>query len=363
MLARDDDNRRSSTMGTWTSFPARGSCWACWPNRTGSGRWPRSPSAPPACPRWRNGPAWSRGRRRGRSAGWSPAACSTARPARATGSAPRPSRRPPSRRPAAPDGTRSRGTRCCAASSPRGGCWPCRPRAASAWSCSTTWPACSSPAGATPSRRSTSCSGATTPTTPCSAATWSTTASWTGPTRRGRGRARSRSTGAPAAPSTPSTCRRLLLPEPLAGLGEGRGQGVAQRRGRLLGLLPDLRVADGVAEGAERLVQRVPELLEGLVDLAPVGGRRRLALLALLDLAPRPGALVVVLLHLASQGLEVLADLVPGRLALCHLPLLPSPPAYAGRRRRPSVAVATMPSASSRARRVSNQPAGRSAAA
>ena len=32
-----------------------------------------------------------------------------------------------------------------------------------------------------PSRRSTSCSGATTPTTPCCAATWSTTA-WTGPT-------------------------------------------------------------------------------------------------------------------------------------------------------------------------------------
>src|SRR5512132_1327762 len=96
-----------------------------------------------------------------------------------------------------------------------------------------------------------------------------------------RGRARSRSTGAPAAAST---CRRLLPPEALAGLGEGRGQGVAQRPGGLLGLLPDLRVADGVAEGAERLLQRVPELLQGLVDLAPVGRRGRLALLGLLDL-------------------------------------------------------------------------------
>ena len=78
------------------------------------------------------------------------------------------------------------------------------------------------------------------------------------------------------------TGRSLLLPEALAGLGEGGVQGVAQRPGGLLGLLADLRVADGVAEGAERLLERVGQLLEGVVDLAPVGGRRGLvgALLA-----------------------------------------------------------------------------------
>src|SRR4030095_13761894 len=48
-------------------------------------------------PRGPVGRAWGRGRRPGRWAGWSPAACSTARAAGATGSAPRPSGRRPSR--------------------------------------------------------------------------------------------------------------------------------------------------------------------------------------------------------------------------------------------------------------------------
>src|SRR4029450_4356466 len=51
MLARDDDNRMSSTMGTWTTSRARGRCWPCWPSRTGSGPGPRAPWAPPALPR------------------------------------------------------------------------------------------------------------------------------------------------------------------------------------------------------------------------------------------------------------------------------------------------------------------------
>src|SRR5215211_428881 len=341
----------SSTMGTWMSHPAHGSCWPCWPSPTGSRPWPRWPSAPRPCPRWPSGPGWSRRRRAERSTAWCPAACWKGRPARATGSGPRPcGRRPGLRRapkprtqttsaatsPARPPGRPRR--RCCGGSCTTGGCWPCRPPTASAGSCSTTWPGCSSRDGATPSRRSTSCSGATTPTTPCSAATWSTTASSTAPTSRRRpGRARSRSTGAPAAPSTP---RRLLLPEALAGLGEGGGEGVAQRPGGLLGLVPELRVADGVAEGAERLLQRLGQLLEGVVDLAPVGGRRgplvpgRLgAPLALPPvrarracracLARRPGLLLVVLLDLAPELSELLADLVPGRLALSHLRSFP----------------------------------------
>src|SRR5215207_512908 len=383
----------SSTMGTWMSHPGptptlaglvhatrprprparprsgHGSCWPCWPNRTGSRPCPRWSWVPRPCPRWPSGPGWSPRRRPGRSAGWWPAACWRARAARATGSAPTSCGRRRSRRrsgPPPPDAdapdpnpsvpgppvgeripamsggvlvrpppTGRRRTRCCGGSCTTGGCWPCRPPTASAGSCSTTWPGCSSRGGATPSRRSTSCSGATTPTTPCSAATWSTTASSTAPTSRRRpGRARSRSTGARAAPST---LPRLLLPEALAGLGEGGGEGVAQRPGGLLGLLPELRVADGVAEGAERLLQRLGQLLQGVVDLAPVGGRRgplvpgrlgaalaRLACRACRAcFARRPGLLLVVLLDLAPELPELLTDLVPGRLALSHLRSFP----------------------------------------
>jgi hypothetical protein len=42
-------------MGTWTTSRARGSCWPCWPSRTGSGPWPRSSWAPPPWPRWPSG--------------------------------------------------------------------------------------------------------------------------------------------------------------------------------------------------------------------------------------------------------------------------------------------------------------------
>ena len=37
-----------------------GSCWPCWPSRTGCAPWPRSRWAPGPWPRWPNGPAWSR---------------------------------------------------------------------------------------------------------------------------------------------------------------------------------------------------------------------------------------------------------------------------------------------------------------
>src|SRR6266511_6410774 len=99
-----------------------------------------------------------------------------------------------------------------------------------------------------------------------------------------------------------------LRPEPLAHLGERGRQGVAQRVRRLLGLCPELRVPDRVAQGGERLVERIRELAQRRVHLATV--RRRGLFAARL--------LLVVVPNAASKVAEVLPHLVPCLLAVGH---------------------------------------------
>ena len=109
------------------SRPNRGSCWPCWPSRTGCGPWRRSRWAPGPWPRWPNGRAWSHGRRPGRSAelvagGLLDGEAGKGYRVRTEASRRRPSRR--GHRGRAREGDEGQAARCWWRPSTTGGCWP-----------------------------------------------------------------------------------------------------------------------------------------------------------------------------------------------------------------------------------------------